>query len=58
VDEVIDATLLGSVPDDKKQDVKQIATSIFEKFASEVPNALPTEVDPPSAADLIKEIPF
>lgn len=55
LEEVIDATLLGSVPDDKKSDVKQVATSIFEKFASEVPKKLSREVDPPTALDLVKD---
>lgn len=54
LNEVIDAVLLGSVPDDKKQDVRQVATTIFEKFASEVPKKLSTEVDPPTASDLLK----
>lgn len=60
LEEVIDATLLGSVPDDKKGDVKQVATQIFEKFASEVPKKLSREVDPPTALDLVKDadIPF
>lgn len=44
--EVIDATIMASVPDDKKPDVKQVATSIFEKFASEVPSQLPKSVNP------------
>lgn len=55
LEEVINATLLGSVPDDKKSDVKQVATSIFEKFASEVPKKLSREVDPPTALDLVKD---
>jgi MoxR-like ATPase len=55
VDEVIRATLLASVPDDKKQDVITMATNVFNKFASDVPKQLPTEVDPPTAADLLKE---
>jgi cobaltochelatase CobS len=46
LNEVINATLLGSVPDDKKQDVTQIATSIFNKFASEVPSQLSKQVNP------------
>lgn len=64
LNEVIDATMLGSVPDDKKADVRQVATSIFNKFASEVPKELPVEVDPPTAADLVQdafpeiEVPF
>lgn len=59
LDEVIDATMLGSVPQDKKQDVRQVATQIFEKFASNVPKVLPVEVDPPTAQDLVKDaIPF
>lgn len=44
--EVIDATIMASVPDDKKPDVKQVATSIFNKFASEVPSQLPKSVNP------------
>lgn len=54
--EVIDATMLGSVPDDKKQDVREVATKIFDKFASRVPKTLPKEVDPPTAQDLVKEL--
>ncbi len=60
--EVIDATMLASVPDDKKQDVREVATKIFDKFASRVPKSLPKEVDPPTAEDLVKssfdDIPF
>ena len=55
INEVIDATMLGSVPDDKKQDVKEVANKVFEKFASEVPKNLSHEVDPPTAADLLKD---
>lgn len=54
LDEVIDATMLASVPQDKRQDVKEVATKVFEKFASEVPKDLPVEVDPPTVADLIQ----
>lgn len=54
IEEVIEATMLGSVPEDKKQDVRQVAKTVFEKHASNVPNTLPTEVNPPTAADLIK----
>jgi cobaltochelatase CobS len=54
IEEVIKATLLGSVPDDKKADVTQVVTTIFNKFASEVPKQLPVEVDPPTAADLVR----
>jgi len=36
--EVIAATLLGSVPDDKKQDVTQVTTKVFESQASAVPS--------------------
>lgn len=56
LDEVINATLLASVPEDKRPDVTQVATEIFEKFASEVPKNLPTEVDPPDVRDLVKDI--
>lgn len=38
--EVIHATMLGSVPDDKKKDVQDVATKVFEKFASEVPSKI------------------
>lgn len=58
LEEVIDATMLGSVPDDKKADVKAIATKIFEKFASGVPKTLPKDVDPPTAEDLVKPAVF
>lgn len=56
LDEAINATMLASVPDDKKDDVKDVAVKVFEKFASEVPNHLPSEVDPPTASDLVKEL--
>ena len=46
LNEVIGATLLGSVPDDKKVDVTQIATNIFNKFASEVKSTLSKQVNP------------
>lgn len=46
ITEVIHATMLGSVPDDKKADVTQVATTIFNKFASEVPSELPKSVNP------------
>lgn len=54
LNEVIDATLLGSVPDDKKSEVREVATKIFETFASEVPGVLSQEVNPPTASDLLK----
>lgn len=44
VDEVIEATMLGSVPEDKKPDVKSVALKVFEKFASDVPSKLPAEL--------------
>lgn len=44
--EVINATLLGSVPDDKKADVTQVAKTVFEKYASSVPSQLPKSVNP------------
>lgn len=53
LDEVIDATMLASVPEDKRPDVKQVAVTIFEKFASQVPSTLDTSVNPPSVQDLI-----
>lgn len=46
VDEVIHATMLGSVPEDKKSDVKEVAVKIFEKFASEVPSKISKAVNP------------
>lgn len=55
--EVIDATLLGSVPEDKKQDVRDVATKVFEKFASEVPSKLSKQVNP-QVSDLISNAPF
>lgn len=58
LEEVIDATMLGSVPDDKKTNIKAIATKIFEKFASGVPKELPKDVDPPTAEDLVKPAVF
>jgi len=54
LDEVIDATMLASVPNDKRQDVREVATKIFEKFASQVPKKLSPEVDPPTVKDLIR----
>ena len=44
--EVINATLLGSVPDDKKADITDVATKVFDKYASEVPSQLPKQVNP------------
>lgn len=55
VNEVIDATLLGSVPDDKKNDVREVATKVFEKFASDVKKELPPEVDQPSVGELLRD---
>lgn len=46
LDEVIEATLLGSVPEDKKPDVTEVAKKIFNKFASEVRSELPKSVNP------------
>lgn len=56
LDEVIGATLLASVPEDKKADVKEVAVKIFEKFASEVPGQLPKTVNPEATqvTDLIR----
>lgn len=56
LEEVIHATMLGSVPEDKKKDVQQVATQIFEKFASEVPGQLPKSVNP--EVDGIFKAPF
>lgn len=53
--EVINATLLGSVPDDKKTDVTQVTRTIFEKFASEVPSQLPKSVNP-EVGDLVRNV--
>lgn len=52
VEEVIDSTLLSSVPDDKKSDVKGVAKKIFEKFASKVPSTLSKTVNA-EVADLV-----
>lgn len=57
LEEVIHATLLGSVPEDKKPDVIQVATTIFNKFASEVPSKLSKKVNP-EVGDLLKDVPF
>jgi MoxR-like ATPase len=46
IDEVILATMLGSVPEDKRGDVTEVAKKVFNKFASEVPGQLPKEVNP------------
>lgn len=54
LNEVIDATLLASVPEDKRKDVREVATKIFEKFASQVPKQLSPEVDTPSVKDLVR----
>lgn len=51
--EVIDATMLASVPDDKRADVSEVATKIFEKFASEVPSRISKAVNP-EVTDLIR----
>lgn len=53
LDEVIGATLLGSVPEDKKEDVTQVAKTIFNKFASEVPSQLSKQVNP-EVSELVK----
>ena len=54
--EVIHSTLLGSVPDDKKADVTQVATNIFNKFASEVKSTLSKAVNPEvGVADLLRD---
>lgn len=37
LEEVINATLLGSVPEDKRPDVTQVAKSVYENFAKDVP---------------------
>lgn len=57
LDEVINATMLSSVPEDKKEDVRQVATTIFNKFASEVPGELPKTVNP-DVSELFNPIPF
>ncbi len=54
LDEVINATLLSSVPEDKKADVRDVAVTIFNKFASEVPGKLSKQVNP-NVSDLFKE---
>lgn len=53
LDEVIKATMLASVPEDKRADVTQVATTIFNKFASEVPSKLGQAVNP-DVRELIK----
>lgn len=53
IEEVIHATMLGSVPEDKKQDVQRVATSIFNKFASDVPSKIDKKINP-SVNDLIQ----
>ena len=56
LDEVIHATLLASVPEDKKPDVIQITKTIFNKFASEVPSRISKVVNPEVAvADLLRD---
>lgn len=57
LDEVINATMLSSVPEDKKADVRQVALTIFNKFASEVPGTLPKTVNP-DVSELFNPIPF
>lgn len=53
LEEVINATMLASVPDDKRADVAEVATRIFEKFASEVPSKIEKAVNP-EVSDLIQ----
>ena len=53
LEEVINATMLGSVPDDKKTDVRQVAVTVFEKFASEVPSKISKAVNP-EVSELIR----
>ena len=58
LEEVIHSVLLSSVPDDKKADVTEVATTIFNKFASEVPGKLSKQVNP-EVSDLFKDkLPF
>lgn len=57
LDEVIAATMLGSVPEDKKADVKEVAVTVFNKYASEVKGELPRAVNA-EVGDLINNIPF
>lgn len=49
LEEVISATLLASVPDDKKQDVTDVTTKVFESQASGVKSELKVEL-----ADVLK----
>lgn len=44
VDEVINATLLGSVPEDKKADVIQVAATIYDKASSDVPSGIRDDI--------------
>lgn len=53
LDEVIGATLLASVPEDKKADVTGVCKNIFNKFASEVKSEIPKAVNP-EVSDLIR----
>lgn len=53
LEEVINATMLASVPDDKRADVKEVASRIFEKFASDVPSKLSKSVNP-EVSDLVR----
>jgi MoxR-like ATPase len=53
LEEVINATMLASVPDDKRKDVQEVATKIFEKFASEVPSQITKSVNP-EVGDLVR----
>jgi MoxR-like ATPase len=56
--EVIGATLLGSVPEDKKADVTQVTTSVFNKFASEVKSQLSKAVNPEVSELIRNDVPF
>lgn len=42
--EVINATLLASVPEDKRDDVTKVATKVFNGDASKVPSELPKDL--------------
>lgn len=54
VDEVISSVLLGSVPEDKKADVIQVAVTVYNRRASGVPSEIKEDIEKVN----IEELPF
>lgn len=59
VDEVISSVLLGSVPEDKKADVIQVAVTVYNRRASGVPGEVEKEIAGVKLRDISpEELPF